>query len=62
MEKTVILKSKFILWYSKNEIGVPCNKMTYFTMKHEEKQLKKNNNDKQMKLHEGEKKLVKNVL
>ena len=41
MEKTVILKSKFIFWYSKNEIGVPCNKMTYFTMKHEEKQLKK---------------------
>ena len=50
---------KFIFWYSKNEIGVPCNKMIYFTMKHEKNN---NNNDKQMKLLEGEKKLVKNVL
>ena len=37
--------------------------MTYFTMKHEENDNNNNNNnDKQMKLHEGGKKLVKNVL
>ena len=34
--------------------------MIYFTMKHEKNS--NNNNDKQMKLLEGEKKLVKNVL